>query len=68
MDPNETLKQLRALVIQERDTRDLTDASATRATLAELADLAGELGELFDALDTWLANGGFLPANWNKRR
>lgn len=58
MDPNEALKQLRALVIQERNTCDLT----------ELADLAGEMSELFDGLDNWLSNSGFLPADWNKRR
>jgi hypothetical protein len=49
MDPDEVLARLRALV--DKDEWD--------------ADDMGAMSDYFDALDTWLSKGGFLPAAWN---
>lgn len=51
MDPNETLIQLRDLVFKA-DTEGLDEVDTARMI------------ELFDALDKWIANGGFLPTYW----
>ena len=55
MDPDETLKKLRALVEEiredERDGLDITDHEQS-------------VLDLFDGLDQWLTKGGFLPAAW----
>lgn len=56
MDPNATLEALRELVRQWHEADDLPeDFDATRAL------------ELFDALDTWLKRGGFLPTSWERK-
>lgn len=52
MDPNATLARLRTL------------AALAFPTLAEIIEMA----ELFDALDTWMSKGGFLPAAWSVGR
>lgn len=49
---------------------DATLAEARRIYLGVLYE-KGEgdlerLSELFEALDNWLRNGGFLPADWRK--
>lgn len=53
MDPNETLRQLRALVAQVHgdEEGDIND---------QLEDFAG----YFEALDEWITKGGFLPRDW----
>jgi hypothetical protein len=55
MDPNANLEEQRNLVAvilrADHDDIDIT-AAATR------------LAELVEALDQWLSNGGFLPADW----
>ena len=66
MDPNEALRQLRALaakVITSVDAYEGLD-EADEEELEEMA-LAGEsLASQFQALDEWLSKGGFLPADW----
>ena len=56
MDPNEALKNARALaaaILKDGETWD----SATRAE---------ELANAFEALDEWLSKGGFLPEAWKR--
>jgi len=53
MDPNVTLRQLRAAVSDMAGDEFEFDASAV-----------GDAAELFEALDEWLSNGGFLPEDW----
>lgn len=52
MDPNETLRLIRATIAEMRD--------------GELPSMhaADVLAELFEALDGWLIKGGFLPREW----
>lgn len=59
MDPNETLKRLRALTVATlRIADDPPDLES------EAPRLAYELAESFEALDQWLSGGGFLPRAW----
>lgn len=51
MDPNETLKKLRRLLVP------------TGFGIDEQDDVA----ELFVALDEWLSKGGALPEDWARR-
>jgi hypothetical protein len=53
MDPNETLAQLRRM---SEEPRWLVNP------------IAAKYIEHFEALDSWLSNGGFLPEDWRKRR
>lgn len=50
MDPNATLAELRALVMDGG---------------AEFED-PQRAAELFNALDEWITRGGFLPAAWTR--
>ena len=59
MDPNATLQRMRELRRQI-----LAADSDERADI--LASLAAELAECFDAIDNWLASGGFLPRAWER--
>lgn len=54
MDPDETLRLLRATIAQMRvdEHPDIRKAHAD------------EIAEYFEALDQWLSNGGFPPAAW----
>lgn len=52
MDPNATLKQMLYLAAVIQDTSDPDPADAA------------ELGALVQAMNDWLARGGFLPAAW----
>lgn len=52
MDPNETLRQLRELLSVNRYGEKIYPDDADRAR------------DLFEALDQWLARGGFLPDAW----
>jgi len=54
MDPNANLEELRRLVRRQLYDNDLTPAEVTR------------LAELVEALDEWIAKGGFLPSAWAK--
>jgi len=56
MDPDATLKQLRALV---RDVQDQEEEE-----FPDLTEQAEEFAELFEALDDWLKGGGFKPRAW----
>lgn len=58
MDPNVTLGNIRALAARVRDEEMEND---------ELFDVAQNLAEQVQALDEWLASGGFAPAAWRKR-
>lgn len=53
MDPNETLRRIRAIVAESDRSGELpgTDDIET-------------LVELVGALDKWLTDGGFLPREW----
>ncbi len=53
MDPNETLKTIRAL-IAAWDTRTLTSLETDQAL------------EAISVLDTWMSKGGFPPEDWKK--
>jgi hypothetical protein len=59
MDPNATLNELRAAVVNGR-----------RVEVARnypLDDAWTQLLDASEALDEWLSKGGFLPADWSKR-
>lgn len=58
MDPNQTLKEIRALVREIFNTDD-----PARELLA-----GQELAEKIEALDRWLEGGGFLPTGWQAAR
>jgi hypothetical protein len=61
MDPDETLKQLRALASKLKHVQQTDDEDNF---LPDQADLAQEYADLFSALDEWLSKGGFLPKAW----
>ena len=52
MDPEEVLRRLRALAADAIESE-------------EHGAIISEAHELFQALDEWLTNGGFLPADWH---
>lgn len=54
MDPDELLVALRDCA---QDLINGTDEYT-------FAETANTMAEQFDALDTWLTNGGFLPGSW----
>jgi hypothetical protein len=58
MDPNANLQE------QRRILAELGAAGLSQDGQAQIASLANQLIELIDELDTWVANGGFLPAEW----
>ena len=60
MDPNDTLKKLRALSWKIDNGYCATEGNESE-TLQEMHDL-------FYALDQWLSQGGFLPEAWQKHR
>lgn len=59
MDPNENLRQQRALAAR------LIEAAENGREVSE--DDVLELSELVVALDNWLAAGGFPPDAWRTR-
>lgn len=59
MDPNENLRQQRALAAR------LIEAAENDREVSE--DDVLELSELVVALDNWLASGGFPPDAWGAR-
>jgi hypothetical protein len=54
MDPTANLNAIRLLV----------QAIELSSSINNLAELATDLAELVDALDKWMAKGGFLPKQW----
>lgn len=56
MDPNETLRQMRAIAARI--------LAREGADLHETAEDATDLALAVDALDTWLCHGGFIPDAW----
>ena len=55
MDPNACLKEIRAILSEDRRIQpsDLSTEQVAR------------LHELISGLDSWLSNGGFRPKDWN---
>jgi hypothetical protein len=60
MDPNETLRQLRAAI---GDAYAICDDEETECAL----DALQELATLAEALDQWISRGGFLPREWERK-
>ncbi|UXE04458.1 hypothetical protein SEA_FUNSIZED_87 [Mycobacterium phage Funsized] len=56
MDPDETLRELRALVARVQAEHRLSQDDVERGA------------ELFGALDGWMASGGFMPVAWQSAR
>jgi hypothetical protein len=72
MDPNETLRQMRALatVIEARMTDPLkpgTTPEQMRSHWYDVADKGDQLSTLVQAMDEWLTKGGFLPDAWRHK-
>ena len=59
MDPEAALLTLRELVTEIQDNRE--------QAVADPEWVLAQFAEQFDALDNWLKNGGFLPADWKKK-
>ncbi len=59
MDPNEALLEQRELIAW------LLSDTAKHKDRAEYVQKAERLAEVSQALDTWLAKGGFLPDRWH---
>lgn len=57
MDPNETLRQIRAHIKAMNEADEKEDAAA-------YAFAAMQLAESVEAMDEWLSKGGFLPEEW----
>ena len=56
MDPDATLNEIRELIVDFNDTsKSLASRNISLETMAEK----------FQALDTWLNSGGFLPRSWD---
>jgi hypothetical protein len=58
MDPDEALKQLREAL------DGMHGVGAATVGTAGWLDAVEDLARAAEALDTWMANGGFLPAGW----
>lgn len=65
MDPNETLAKLRQLVI---DMDAIEESGEDPDEPGEYLRIASEATTLFDALDGWMAKGGFMPSEWGSHR
>ncbi len=64
MDPNQTLRNMRKLADRIIATADHPDTDDALSAVQRMEERAVELSEAFQALDTWIASGGFLPAKW----
>lgn len=60
MDPNQTLSDIRELVIRIQDAED--------SGADQVEHVAMALAEKVNALDTWMSNGGFMPGLWEENR
>ncbi|QHB37831.1 HNH endonuclease [Mycobacterium phage Imvubu] len=56
MDPDETLRELRALVARVRSEQRISQADVERGA------------ELFEGLDSFMSAGGFMPVAWQSSR
>lgn len=69
MDPNETLRRLRAaiasanLISDDYHNADDDETVMIEDVISTLDDVAG----MAEALDEWLTKGGFPPADWDHR-
>lgn len=74
MDPEACLTELRALAavqaaLDNSDTlTTTTDPAELGRIFAEASERASRMAELFEALDTWLCRGGFIPRDWKQTR
>jgi hypothetical protein len=66
MDPNATLTQLHEAIQAYRDAVDAPEVDDVDALIDgdPVLDAADQIIELHEALDEWLAKGGFLPTKW----
>lgn len=68
MDPDANLKEQRELIESIREA--MTDASNEDGDVGPLdsstIDDIDRLLDLTEALDNWIKNGGFLPADWRR--
>lgn len=64
MDPNATLWLMRDAVKRIRSLMEKPPEPRYMSALSELEWRAGELASYAEALDEWICNGGFLPADW----
>lgn len=62
MDPNENLKRQRELAAEIIKLYEIE----TSLNDYKLVPLGNELAEHVQALDEWLAKGGFLPEGWSR--
>jgi hypothetical protein len=62
MDPNETLRIIRATIKQMR----VEEPTPYREARPEFIQHARDLAAHVEALDEWLTQGGFLPATWQR--
>lgn len=64
MDPDEALRQIRAITNQL-----VRGTGETRGNLSleHQAELGTELAELCRGLDEWLVNRGFYPSAWSRQ-
>lgn len=58
MDPNEALYRIRTAVA-------VINARVDEGAEVVSVELASHLAKHFEALDGWLASGGFLPRSWH---
>lgn len=66
MDPNETLKMLRAMVLKALEYE--SKAGGAPNDLGEMANTAIDIAEAFQNLDLWLLSGGSYPREWEDAR
>ncbi len=63
MDPNETLRYLRADIARLKGVLD-PPGFLTEGQKDMVLTTADEVWQRFDVLDQWLTGGGFLPNEW----
>jgi hypothetical protein len=70
MDPNANLTEQRRIVAEIIAIQDSANDAGeiTEASLDRQSELGVRLADLAEALDQWLAGGGFLPDAWNRGR
>lgn len=65
MDPNKTLKSIRALLKQIEHIRTSEDLSED-GVYESLEECCLDLAATVEDLDSWLSSGGFLPEDWSQ--
>lgn len=68
MDPNSNIAEQLRIVhsIHQINDRCNPDGSLSNVQVAALASHADRLADLVEALDDWIAKGGFLPERWHR--